>query len=158
MQEPVTKTIQPSAAISMLHTGAYSEIGAVHHQLREWARLKGVKVTGPGMTIFHSPPSEFDSESAVFEVCLPVEQAPAGEGKIKVKELPGGTVASVTVTGPYHQIPAHYTEMLAWLSAQSMEPIGPPREVYVKRPDAHGQGDPETFVTEIQFPVEPQGG
>jgi effector-binding domain-containing protein len=62
-------------------------------------------------------------------------------------------VASVTVKGPYAQIPAHYTEMLAWLSAEGWEIDGPPREVYIKRPKADGSGDPAAFVTEIQFPI-----
>jgi effector-binding domain-containing protein len=43
--------------------------------------------------------------------------------------------------------------MLAWLNAEGWEITGPPREVYIKRPDARGKGDPHTFITEIQFPV-----
>jgi len=153
MEQPVVKSVPPRTAICIEHTGSYDQIGTVYRQLREWARKKGVKVTGPGTTIFHTPPSEHGSESAVFEVCLPVEGEPAGEGKVRVRRLAGGMVASVRVTGPYSQVPAHYTEMLAWLSSQGLEPSGAPREVYVRRPDASPGGGSESFLTEIQFPV-----
>ena len=57
------------------------------------------------------------------------------------------------VKGPYSNIPTRYTEMLAWLSAEGWETVGPPREVYIERSDAQGGGNPGDFVTEIQFPV-----
>jgi effector-binding domain-containing protein len=57
------------------------------------------------------------------------------------------------VNGPYKQTPSHYTEMLAWLDAENWDVVGPPREVYLKRPDATGKGDSNEFVTEIQFPI-----
>ncbi len=31
--------------------------------------------------------------------------------------------------------------------------VGQPRQVYLKRPDSRGKGDPKEFVTEIQFPI-----
>ncbi len=70
-----------------------------------------------------------------------------------MKTQPALTVAYSRVKGPYDRIPAHYTEMLAWLDAQGWEAAGPPREVYLRRPGAHGEGDPNEFLTEIQFPI-----
>ena len=129
MEAMETKKIPSQRVIAMQHTGSHDEIGKVYHELREWARGKDVALTGPGFTVFLSPPSEFDAQSALFEVCLPVGPAVKGDAKVAVKEVPECTVAYATVTGPYDQIPAHYTEMLAWLSAQGMETAGPPREV-----------------------------
>ncbi len=108
---------------------------------------------GHGITIFLAPPNEFDPESALFEVCLPVTGDVTGDDKVTVKELPACIVAFAMVKGPYHKIPAHYSEILAWLSAQGMETVAPPREVYIKHPDAQGRGDPSEFLTEIQFPI-----
>lgn len=153
MEAVETKRILSQRVIAMQHTGSHDEIGKVYHELREWARGKDAAPTGPGFTVFLSPPSEFDAQSALFEVCLPVGPDVEGDAKVAVKEIPECTVAYATVTGSYDQIPAHYTEMLAWLSAQGMETAGPPREVYVRRPDAQGGGDPSRFVTEIQFPI-----
>jgi len=153
MEAPEKKKLDAQTVISIRHTGSHDEIGKVYHELYEWARANDVKIAGPGLTIFHSSPSEMDSQTAVFEVCLQVESPPKGDGRITVKELPACTVAYVTVKGPYDQIPAHYTELHAWLDVEGWELTGPPREVYIKRPDAAGGGDPNEFVTEIQFPV-----
>ena len=153
MEAPVTKQCEAQTVIALEHHGAHDEIGAVYRELHEWARDHAVRVTGPGLTIFLDPPNEFDPQSAIFEVCLPAGLAPAGDERVKVKELPACTVAAATVRGPYSDIPAHYMEMLAWLSAEGRQTAGPPREIYIKRPDAQGGGDPKEFVTEIQFPV-----
>jgi len=153
MEAPEKKAFEARTVIAIEHRGSHDEIGKVYHELREWAEENGAAVTDRGLTIFLSPPNEFDPASAVFEVCMPVQSAAKGDARVKVKELPACTVASVTVKGPYAQIPAHYTEMLAWLSAEGWEIDGPPREVYIKRPKADGSGDPGEFVTEIQFPI-----
>jgi effector-binding domain-containing protein len=153
MEEPETKEIPAQVVISVEHTGPYAEIGPVYHRLYEWARKRKVQLKGPGFTIFHSPPSEFDTETALFEVCLPVESPPGPQQEIMVKELPASTVAWVRVKGPYSQIPAHYTEFLAWLEVEGWTVAGPPREVYIVHPDARGRGDENEFVTEIQFPI-----
>jgi len=153
MLAPQKKAIEAQTVISMQHTGAHDEIGSVYHELYEWARHYDVAVTGPGLTTFLCPPNKFDPESALFEVCLPVAAGTQGDNKVTVKELPACTVACTEVEGPYDKIPAHYTEMLAWLTAEGWETAGPPREVYIKRPGADGSGDPNAFVTEIQFPI-----
>jgi len=153
MEAPQKKRCDAQTVISIRHTGSHDDIPKVYHQLYEWARQHGVKVTGPGLTIFTNSPSKLDSETAEFEVCLPVETPPEPEGEVSVKELPACTVALVEVKGSYDEIPAHYSELLAWLSVEGWEIMGPPREVYIKHPDAHGAGDPGEFVTEIQFPI-----
>jgi len=153
MEAPVQKPIEVQTVISLTHRGSHDEIPQVYHELYEWGRQHNVVVTGRGFTIFMSPPEEFDPQSSLFEVCLPVEGEPTGDDRVAVKTIPACTVASVTVEGPYEDIPAHYTEMLAWLSVEGMEVAGPPREVYIKRPDAAGRTEPNTFETEIQFPV-----
>ena len=153
MEAPEQKPCEAQTVIAMKHQGSHDDIGGVYHQLHRWAREHGVTLTGPGFTVFLSPPEEFDPRSGTFEVCLPVESASQGDAKVTVKEVPACTVAYVTVKGPYSEIPAHYTEMLAWLQVQGWEIAGPPREVYLKRPDERGGGDPSQFITEIQFPI-----
>ncbi|MDK1030865.1 MAG: GyrI-like domain-containing protein [Planctomycetia bacterium] len=155
METPVKKEVPEQTVIYLEHEGSYSEIGGLFRRLREWAAGHGAHVTGPGVVVFISSASELDSQSAVFEVCLPVEAAPKAGAGAEVKTLPACTVASVTVTGPYSDVPARYTEMLSWLDVEGMEVAGPPREVYIKHPGAAGGGEPEEFVTEIQFPIEP---
>ena len=153
MQAPTIKQVEAQTVISVRHTGSHSDIGGVYRQLHEWARERAVEIQGPGLTTFLCPANEFDPESALFEVCMPVAPGTQGDAKVTVKELPARTVAAIRVTGSYEHIPAHYTEMLAWLVANGSEVTGPPTEVYVKGPKADGSRPPEEFVTEIQFPV-----
>ena len=150
---PELKEIPGQTVIAIEHQGGHDEIGQVYHKLHEWARSHNITPVGPGITIFRDPPNEFDPQSGFFEVCLPVAAAAEGDASVKVKQLPACTVAAQTVEGPYHRIPAHYTEILAWLSSEGKEIVGPPREVYIKRPSARGSGDPGKYLTEIQFPV-----
>lgn len=157
MDEPIKKKLETTAVICRQHQGSYDEIGGVYHELYEWAGAHDVKTAGDGFTVFLSPPNELDWGSALFEVCVPVETAPEGTQNVSVKEIPGCRVASAVVKGPYSEIPAHYTEMLAWLSTMGLSVAGPPREVYLKRPKADGSGDPEEFLTEIQFPIADNG-
>jgi len=153
MEAPQEKQLAAQTVIARTHRGSHDDIGQVYHELYEWARERDVKLAGNGFTVFLSPPEEFNPRSGVFEVCLPVESPPTGDAEVSVKEVPACTVAAAVVTGPYEDIPAHYTEMLAWLSVEGLEVAGPPREVYIKRPDARGGGDPGESVTEIQFPI-----
>jgi len=155
MENLRTKRVESAKVISIRHAGAHDEIGKVYHELHEWAQQRNLAVAGPGVTVFLGRPRASAPESAVFEVCLPVAGEVTGEGEVVVKELPACTAAYTTVKGPYRDVPAHYSEMLAWMSAQGMEPAGEPREVYLKHPDAEGKGDPAEFMTEIQFPIEP---
>jgi len=155
MENLQTKRVESTSVISIRHNGPHDEIAKVYHELRAWAQQRNLAVAGPGITLFLSRPQAFVPESAVFEVCLPVAGEATGEGKVVVKELPACTAAYTTVKGPYREVPAHYSEMLAWMSAQGMAPAGEPREVYLQHPDTEGKGDPEEFITEIQFPIEP---
>lgn len=153
MEEPIKKELDAQTVISMRHQGSYDGIGAVYHGLHEWAGQHGVKTEGKGFTVFLGSPNEFDWESALFEVCIPVGSESEGDSQVTVKNLPACTVASVEVKGPYSDISARYTEMLAWLSEKGWEVAGSPREVYIKRPSKRGGEDPNEFVTEIQFPI-----
>lgn len=153
MEEPGKKRIEAQTVVFIRHRGSHDEIGKVYHELYEWVRGHKLKVAGQGFTVFLKAPGEFNTEFASFEVCLPAASAPMPGGRVGVKELPACTVAHVTVKGPYSEVPARYTELLAWLSAEGTEVVGPPREVYITHPDTRGQGDANELVTEIQFPI-----
>ena len=148
------KQIAAQSVICMQHTGKHDDIGKIYHHLYQWADAHNATVAGPGIAIFLRSAQEPGPACGSFEVCLPVSGDVCGDQEVVAKELPACTVAYATVTGPYHEIPAHYDEILAWLSVQGLEPSGPPREVYLKHPDCRGGGDPGEFVTEIQFPIQ----
>ena len=148
-----TKQVDAQKVIGRRHTGSHDDLGNLYHKLAAWAREHQIDLAGRGITIFHSAPNESEPQSAVYEVCLPVTGEVAGDDRVCVKELPACTVAYATVEGPYSEIPAHYSEALAWISVQGMEQSGAPREVHIKHPDGTGGVADQGFVTEIQFPV-----
>jgi len=153
MDAPQRKEVPAQTVIAMRHEGNHDEIGKVYRALYEWAEQKGVEVIGKGLTVFLNRPNEFDPKSAVFDVCLQVPKGTSGDENVTVKELAACEVYAARVKGAYDTIPAHYSELLAWMDADGAEVAGAPREVYINRPKADGGGDPAEFVTEIQFPI-----
>lgn len=155
MEEPQVKEIPEQTVISLHHEGSYDGIAEVYRELYERAEKAGLKVVGKGYTVFHTSPSELDSSTARFEVCLQVEGKAEVGGAMTPRRTPPITVCSSTFKGAYSELPARYAEIQAWISAKGYEVIGPPREVYIWRPPK-GAG-PGTYsgelVTEIQFPI-----
>ena len=151
MLEVKKKQLEAETVIALQHSGAYSEIGDTYRQIFQWAQSKKIRPTGRPCTVFLSPPNELDPHSGLFEVCVPVAPGTAGDAKVGVKQLPAMTVAYAVVKGPYDKISAHYSEFLAWLTAEGLEVAGPPREIYVKGPQSNVPS--AEYLTEIQFPV-----
>ena len=157
MEAPQRKQIAPQTVACIEHTGAYSEIGNVHHRLYLWASNAGIEPSGHAFTVFLQPPDEVNWRAGRFEVCLPVPKGTSGSGDVAVKDVPATDVLSVVVAGPYSDMPAHYAEFLAWISVEGAAAAGPPREVYLVHPGPGGTADPSRLRTEIQFPVSPEG-
>ena len=153
MEAPQRKHIAAQTVACIEHKGPYTDIGRVHHQLYGWAHRAKISLAGPAFTCFLEPPNQMNWASGRFEVCLPVARGTQGAGEVRVKELPACDVLSVVVLGAYSDMPAHYSEFLAWMDVEGEEPAGPPRETYIVHPGPTGSGDPRTFRTEIQFPV-----
>jgi len=153
MDAPQHKSVEAQTAACIIHEGAYTDIGAVYHSLYAWARQAGVRPEGKAFTIFLASPADLDWQSGRFEVCLPVPPDTEGTDDIVINDFPAMAVLSATVEGPYSELPAHYSEILAWATWENITITGQPREIYHVHPAADGSGDPATFVTEIQFPI-----
>ncbi len=153
MERPKRKTLQAQTVACIEHVGPYGEIGQVYHKLFSWAQQARVEPAGQAFTTFLEPPDQIDWNAGHFEVCLPVPEGTEGSGEVRIRTLPATEALSVVVEGPYSEMPAHYSELLAWLSVEGTSPAGPPREVYLVHP---GSAKPEELKTEIQFPIEGQ--
>lgn len=153
MEQPQRKSLDAQTVLSIEHVGPYDEIGNVYHRLFSWAQQARVEPTGQAFTVFVEPPDQLDWNAGHFEVCLPVAQGTQGGGEVRIKTLPATEVLSTVVEGPYSEMPAHYSEFLAWLAVEGTTPAGPPREVYLVHP---GSPRPEKLKTEIQFPIKSQ--
>ena len=116
----------------------------------------------PPMTIYHD--QDYREKDTDAEVVLPLKLAIDGSEEMQVIELPQlKTVACIVHTGDYATIYQAYNALLEWIEANGYRMAGPVREVYL-RYTADGLGfdlpptylakDPNSFVTELQLPVE----
>ena len=92
--------------------------------------------------------TDVDGEAGVY-LQKPVEPA----GRVNVYELPACTVASIIHAGAFQTLNSSYRALAAWMGANSYNPAGPARELYLKIGEQVRQDD-ESYITEIQIPVE----
>lgn len=122
----------------------------------------GARADKPPLTIYHD--QEYREKDIDAEVILPLKFAVAGSEQMRVIELPPiRTAACVVHTGDYATIYQAYNALLQWIEANGYRMAGPVREVYLRYtadglgfdlPPTYLAGDPGSFVTELQLPVE----
>lgn len=122
----------------------YAAIGPLYEEL--YGYLARHNAGGPCAAIYHDEgykEHDVDAEAVVY-LSTPVPESE----RVRVYELPGGSVASVIHHGPYEQLNQAYAALMQWISAQGYTVVASPRELYLQMGD-----NPSGHVTEIQFPV-----
>lgn len=139
--QPQITQATPQSAIVIPMRGAYRQAGAAVERVSQYLRQNGIVPAGPAF-------GRFASESQ-WEAGYPVPAGTTVRAPFQVIELPGGLMASLTVTGPWgDQSAGRWYRLFAWLGEQGYRAIGPPMEVWSgdeKRPDAQ--------VTEMHIAV-----
>jgi AraC family transcriptional regulator len=123
-------------------------IGSSFQEAYGYLGSHGIAPSGPPFVIYHGLPGG----DAAFEVeiCAPIVRGGGGAPPgWQVRELPGGTFATLTHRGPYETLGAAYAAIQAWISGHNLAVAGPPRETYLSEPDT----PPEQVETVIEFPV-----
>jgi DNA-binding transcriptional MerR regulator len=149
----VIKQVEPQLVASVRDTlPSYPAIGRLFDEVYGYLSRFGVNgVSSLGIAIWHDDEykaSDIDGEAAV------VLKQPVAEGdRIKVYELPAVTVASTVHKGAYNRLSQAYEASGRWIEANGYKITGPGREVYLYCGEPVRQDD-ESYVTEIQFPVE----
>ncbi len=127
--------------------GAYSDcrIG-----FKKVYRRFGMKVAGPAMMLHHD--CEYKETDSDFEAAAPIK---AGESKddVEVRTLNGGRCISLKHRGPFESLTEPYTKLREFLEANQHEVLLPSREIYHKGPGMIFKGNPNKYLTEIQFLV-----
>jgi effector-binding domain-containing protein len=131
---------------------SYPEIGRLFDEVYGYLARHGV--SGPGLigaAIWHDDEfktRDIDGEAAVFlKKSLPESE------RVKIYKLPGATMASVIHKGAFNKFSQAYEAVLHWGEANGYKIAGPNREVYLYCTQPVRQDD-DSYVTEIQFPVE----
>ena len=93
---------------------------------------------------------EYKEAEVDVEVAVPIAGSIKETDSVKMRELPGGEVATATHRGPYDTIGNAYNAVASWIERNGYQMAGPGREIYLTDPK---HAKPSEYVTEIQMPV-----
>lgn len=93
-----------------------------------------------------------DTKMGEMDLCVPTEETPAGNG-IEVKEIPNIKAVCTAHIGSYETLYHAYEAIDRYAADHKLQLQPPFREVYVKGPGMFLKGNPNKYITEIQFPI-----
>jgi DNA-binding transcriptional MerR regulator len=113
-----------------------------------------VPLAGPWLHVYYQ--DDYREADLDVETVVPISDAAPVTGlqlpdgtPISVRELPAvETMASTIHQGAWTLLDHAYAAIGAWIEHNGYQPCGPSREIFLQE-----DGDPTTYVTEIQFPV-----
>jgi effector-binding domain-containing protein len=146
----VLKEIDPVTIASVRGTiPTYGDVGMLYGELFGHLGQHGIHPAGPPLAIYHDP--EYREADVDAEAGVPIDADAPASGRVSVRTLPGGSVATCIHRGGYDTIGQAYTALMAWIERNGYAVAGPNREIYLRGPD--DSGEPDGYVTEVQFPV-----
>jgi len=137
---------------SMIRVGSWTPnvLRAEFGQLVRWAK-KNRLAAGKWFMYFHDEPGgKRPANRLRFEACLQIKGKAAGEGKIRIKNLPKQKVLSVTFNPDKISAGLVYSGIYGSLRYRGLKEAGAPREVYIGNPWTN----PRAWANvEVQVPV-----
>ena len=120
--------------------GPYDEVAGPMKELDGWLRKRGKEASGDPFCLFYDNPGETPPGELRSEVCVPVAEPFAPEGKVRTKVLEAADVAETRHRGPPEEFGRTYGPFLEGLLRQGFRLVGPAREFYASAADARGPG------------------
>ncbi len=108
------------------------------------------KVNGAPFFCYYAMNAE--RKTGEMELCVPTAETPEGNG-VSVKEMPRIKAVCVAHIGPYETMQYAYEAIDSYIKENGLTLQFPFREVYIKGPGMLIKGNPNKYVTEIQFPL-----
>jgi len=87
-----------------------------------------------------------------MELCVPTAETPNGNG-VTVKDMQRIKAVCVTHVGSYETLQYAYAAIDRYTQEHNLSLKHPFREVFVKGPGMILKGNPDKYITEIQFPL-----
>lgn len=104
---------------------------------------------GPSIALYHD--EGFPETHIDIETTQPIRGTFHEANGVKGYTLPAANLACTIHRGSFQNLGSAYEAIMKWIESGGYHIVGPSREVYLQfDPNA----DPNTWVTEIQFPVE----
>jgi len=129
VQLPTQQVVSITRSVKI--DGLHAHIVGSKETLYRLVEAQGGTVSGAPYGIFHGPVNSEDG--GLMEVCLPAEGRFAVAGDVVVKEMAGGTFASLTLRGEETDFPAilgAYDAVREWVQKQGYDPVCAPREIW----------------------------
>ena len=144
------KKVEPQLVASHREIIAtYQEVGKLFEEL--FGYLARFHAGGLCAALWHD--AGFKAKDVDAEAVVYLENPVPESDRVKVYALPGYTVASVIHKGSYNNLNQAYEAIWKWIEDNGFRCCAPNREIYLYSPEPFSN-DNESYVTEIQFPVE----
>ena len=114
--------------------------------------FKSIRGKVDGAPLFNYIKMDSQSKIGTIELCVPTQENPCGNG-IEVKELPRIKAVCVTHIGSYDSLKMAYDAIDKYTMENHINLMPPFREVFIKGPGMILKGNPNKYITEIQFPI-----
>ncbi len=114
--------------------------------------FKSIKGKANGAPLFCYNSIDENTSMCDLELCVPTAETPNANG-ISLKELPGVKALCLTHIGSYDGLKVAYEEIHRHIQENGLTIQPPWREIYVKGPGMILKGNPNNYITEIQFPL-----
>jgi DNA-binding transcriptional MerR regulator len=136
----------------------HSAVGALFGEVYEAIRPYVAEALHPnpeegGQTLVLCYDTEFKEHSVDGAAAFMLRRHIPESGRVRVHELPAGTMAATVHHGSYQTIGEAHEAILTWIDANGYRIIGPDRELNLFHTMPIRPDDP-SYVTEIQYPVE----
>jgi len=147
----IIKNVRPQLVASIRRViPGYDKVITLFDELIDYLSPYDV-IQWRAITIWHDESyreHDVDAEAAITLKTLVPETA-----TVKVYDLPGGSMASTVHNGAYNKLYQAQNAINAWIEANGYRISGPGRSLYHYAQEPL-RDDDETYVTEIQLPVE----
>ena len=115
--------------------------------------FKSIRGQANGAPFFSYLSMNPETKIGDMELCVPTEATPSGNG-IEVKEMPRIKAVCVTHIGSYETLTSAYAAIDSYAEQNKLKLCPPFREVFIKGPGMFLKGNPDKYITEIQFPIQ----
>jgi effector-binding domain-containing protein len=122
------------------------EFGRVYGTVIHYLAEIGENPSGAAFAAYYN----MDTEDLDVEAGFPVAKPLAGQGEIKVGEIPAGKQVSCFHKGPYAGMEPVYNAMTQWMNQNGHVPTGTVYEFYYNSPAEVPESE---LLTKIVFPV-----
>lgn len=141
------KDIEPIRVAYMKYIGIATEANKVFPNV-----FKAIMGKANGAPLFSYLSMNQETKIGEMELCVPTEITPNGNG-VEIKELPRIKAVCLTHVGSYETLFHAYAAIDEYATANKLLLAPPFREVFIKGPGMLLKGNPDKYITEIQFPI-----